>query len=147
MSSEEKAHAVIASGATPTSSIAAGTNDFHCSYCHMQEDLLKRTAKQIIIKLQGQLAPCEGCSGAKGIRKPVKPVTQIRAVRPAERCFVDLVGPTSVQSSRGKEYMMIVRDGMSRFARVFSSVPKTRQPRIFQRTWEGRSTQGRGPEE
>ena len=85
----------------------------------MPEDLLRKTAKQIGVKLQGQLVPCQGCSGAKRIRKPVKPFTYIRAAKPAERFFIDLSGPKSVQSPGGKEYMAIVRDDFSRFTRVF----------------------------
>ena len=117
-SSEEKVHAVITPGARPTPSTAADINDFYCCHGHMHEDLLRKTAKQIGVKLQGQLVPCQGRSEAKGIRKPVKPFTYIRAVKPAERCFVDLSGPKWVQSPGGKEYMM-VRDGFSRFTRVF----------------------------
>ena len=77
------------------------------------------TAKQIGVKFQGQLAPCQGCSKANVIRTPVKPFTNTRATKPAERCFGDLAGPKSVQSLGGKEYMMIVRDNCSRFTRVF----------------------------
>ena len=75
----------------------------------MHEDLLHKTAKQIRVKLQGQLVPCQGCSEAKGIRKPAKPFTYTRAAKPAERCFVNISGPKSVQSPVGKEYMVIVR--------------------------------------
>ena len=85
----------------------------------MHADLLSKTAKQIGMKLQGQLVPCHGCSEAKWIRKPVKPFTYTRATKPAERCYVDLSGPKSVKSTGGMEYMMIVRDAFSRFARVF----------------------------
>ena len=86
--SEENVHAVIAPGARPTPSTAADINEFHCSHGHMHEDLLCKTAKQIGVKLQGQLVPCQGCSEAKGVRKPVKPFTYTRATKPAERCFV-----------------------------------------------------------
>ena len=110
---------MIAPGATPTPSTATDINDFHCSHGHMHKDLLRKTAKQIGVKLQGQLAPCQGCSEAKWIRKPVKLVTYTRAVKPAERCFVDLAGTNSVQSPREKEYRMIVRCDFSRFARMF----------------------------
>ena len=86
----------------------------------MQEDLLRKTAKQMRVKLQGQLVPCQGCSEAKGIRKPVKPFTYTRAPKPGERCFVDLSGPKSVKSPGGKECMMVVRDDFSQFTRTFS---------------------------
>ena len=115
-SSEEKVHAVIAPGARPTPLTAADINEFYCSHGHMHEDLLRKMAKQIGVKLQG--VPYQGCSEAKGIRKPVKPFTYTRAAKPAEPCFVDLSGPKFVQSPGGKEYMMIVRDDFSRFTRV-----------------------------
>ena len=118
-SSEENLHAVIAPGARPTPPSAADINEFHCSHGHMHADLLRKTAKQMGVKLQGQLVPCQGCSEAKGIRKPVKPFTYTRVTKPAERCFVVLSGPKSVKSMGGKEYMMIVRDDYSRFTRVF----------------------------
>ena len=117
-SSEENVHAVIAPGARPTPSTAADINEFHCSHGRMHEDLLRKTAKKIGVKLQGQLVPCQGCSEAKGIKKTVKPFTYTRAAKPAERCCVDLSGPKSVKSTRGKKYMMIVRDDFSRFTGV-----------------------------
>ena len=95
-SSEENVHAVIAPRARPTPSTAADLHDFHCSHGHMHEDLLRKTAEQIGLKLRGQLVPCQGCSEAKGIRKPVKLFTYTRTAKPAERCFVDLSGPKSV---------------------------------------------------
>ena len=117
-SSGENVHALIAPGARPTPS-AADINEFHCSHGHMHEDLLRKTAKKIEVKLRGQLVPCQGCSEAKGIRKPVKPFTYTRATKSAERCFVDLSRTKSVKSMGGKEYRMIVRDDYSRFTRVF----------------------------
>ena len=136
-SSEENVHAVIAPGARPTPPSAADINEFHCSHGHMHEDLLRKKAKQMRVKLQGQLVPCQRCSEAKGIRKHVKPFTYTRATEPAERCFVDLSGPKSVKSMGEKKYMMIVRDDYFRDSpRYISSVPKTRQPRIFRSTWQ-----------
>ena len=110
---------MFAPGARPTPPSTVDINEFHCSHGHMHEDLLRKTAKQIGVKLRGQLVPCQGCSEAKRIRKPVKTLTYTRAAKPAERCFVDLSGPKSVKSMGGKEYMMIVRDDYSRFTRVF----------------------------
>ena len=105
ISSKEKVHAVIAPWARPTPSTAADINDFHCSHGHMHEDLPRKMAKKIGVKLQGQLAPCQGCLEAKAIRKPVKSVTHTRAAKPVEQCFVDLAGPKCVQSSEGKDYV------------------------------------------
>ena len=73
-SSEEYVHAVIAPGARQTPSTAADINEFHCTHGHMHEDLLRKTAKQIGVKLQRQLVPCQGCSEAKGIRKPCQTI-------------------------------------------------------------------------
>ena len=110
-SSEENLHAVITPGARPTS-LAADINELHCPHGHMHEDLLRKTAKQIGVKLQGQLVPSQGCSEAKGIKKSVKSFTYTRATKPAARCF-GLSGPKSVSSMGGTKYMMIVRDDYS----------------------------------
>ena len=107
-SSEEYVHAVIAPGARQTPSTAADINEYHCTHGHMHEDLLRMTAKQIRVKLQRQLVPCQGCSEVKWIRKSVKASTYARVAKPAEGCFVDLPEPKSVKSTGGKEYMMIV---------------------------------------
>ena len=113
----------------------------------MHEGLLRKTAKQIGVKLQGQPMPCQRCSEAKGIRKPVKPFTYTRATKPAERCFVDLSGPKSVEPMGGKEYIMIVIDDFLRFTRVFSSVPRRDSHAFSQVPGRNRSPQGRGGEE
>ena len=110
---------MIASGARSTPPTADDINEFHCSHGHMHEDLLRKTAKQIGVKLQGQLGLCQGCSEVEGLRKAVKSFTYTRAAKPAERCFVDLSRPKSVKSTGEKEYMMIVRYDVSRFTRVF----------------------------
>ena len=145
---EEIVHAVNAPWGTPTRSTAADINDFHCSHGHMHEDLLCKTAKQTGVKLVGQLAPCQGCSEAKGIRNPVKPVTRTRrVVKAAERCFVDPAGPKSVQSPRRKGRMMILRDNYRDSPGYFSSLPKTRQPCIFQSICGDPAPQGRDGEE
>ena len=109
---------MIAPGARPIPSTAANINEFNCSHGHMHEDLLPKTAKQIGLKVQGQLVACQGCWEAKGVRKPVKQFSCTRATTPAERCFVDLSGRKSVKSMGGKEYMRIARHDFSRFARV-----------------------------
>ena len=123
---------MIAPGATLTPSTAADINDFHCSHGHMHKDLLRKAAKQVEANLRGQLVPCQECSDAKGISKLVKPLTHTRAVKPTERCFVDLAGPKSVRSPGGKEYMMLVEMIFCDSPRgYFFSVLKTRQPCIF----------------
>ena len=117
--SEENVHAVIAPEARSTPPTAADMNEFHCSHGHMHENLLRKTAKQIGVELQGQLGLCQGYSEVKGLRKAVKSITYTLAAEPAERCFVDLSRPKPVKSTGEKEYMMIVRDDVSRFTRVF----------------------------
>ena len=88
---------MIASGARSTPPTADDINEFNCSHDHMHEDLLRKTAKQIGVKFQGQLGLCQGCSEVKGLKKAVKSFTYTRAAKPAERCFVDLSRPKSVK--------------------------------------------------
>ena len=65
-SSEENAHAVISPGARSTALTAADINELHCSRIHMHEDLLRKTTKQIGVKLQVQLVLFKGARRQKG---------------------------------------------------------------------------------
>ena len=55
---------------------------------------------------------------AKGLRKPIARSTHTRAAKKLQRVFVDLSGPRTVQSIRGKRYTLIVRYECTRFTRV-----------------------------
>ena len=69
------------------------------------------------MKLKRELAPCSGCSQAKESREPTKQCITTRAVKPGGRVFVNR-GGEPVQSPGRKKYMMIVKDGKSRFTKV-----------------------------
>ena len=56
---------------------------------------------------------------AKGLRKPIARSTHTRAAKKLQRVFVDLSGPTAVQSIGGNRYTLIVRDDCTRFIRVY----------------------------
>ena len=62
--SDDYACAVLAPGVLPSPQVV-NINDFHRSYGHAHEDLLRKTAKANGVQLQGQLEPCQGCSEAK----------------------------------------------------------------------------------
>ena len=64
-SNEEKVHTVIAPCARSTQSTAADINDVHYSYGHLHEDLLRKTVRQIGVKLQEQLAPSRVLGGER----------------------------------------------------------------------------------
>ena len=65
-SSEENVHAAISPGARSIPSTDADINELHCSHIHMHEGLLRKMAKQIGLKLQGQLVPFKGDCRRKG---------------------------------------------------------------------------------
>ena len=48
------------------------------------------TLKQVGVKLEGELALCNGCLQVTRSRKPIKLYTTTRAVKPGGRVFVDL---------------------------------------------------------
>ena len=56
---------------------------------------------------------------AKGLRKSIAWSTHARAAKKLQRVFVDLSGPRTVQSIRGKRYTLIVRDDCTRFTRLY----------------------------
>ena len=62
------------------------------SLAHSHALTLRETARQMGIKVTGDLVPCAGCSEAEGIKMPVPWSTRCRAKKPLERLFVDLSG-------------------------------------------------------
>ena len=124
--------AVIAPGAPPNPRVV-DINDFHCSYAHTHEDLLRQTAKKLGVELRGELRPCRGCLEGKGLRRPTRRSTHSRAVKPASRGFEDLMGPKPIRSRGGKWYMMIVRNDYSRYARVYFLRSKDEAVRYFRK--------------
>ena len=78
-------HTVVALEGIPIPQVV-NINDLHYSHGHTCEALLRKTAKQIGVKLEGELASCSGCSLAKRSRKTIKPYTTTRAVKRASVC-------------------------------------------------------------
>ena len=97
--------AVLAPGKMRTIDI----NDLHVSLTHSHADTLHEMARQMGIKVFGELVSCAGCSEAKGRRMAVPWTTECRSTRLLERLFVDLSGkqPTS---AGGAEYLMMIVD-------------------------------------
>ena len=67
----DTACAVIASGQAKSPPSPTDINNFHCTYIHTHEVLLKKTAEQQGVNLSGELHKCRVCSMAKGLRKTI----------------------------------------------------------------------------
>ena len=78
--------AVLRPGATTSADI----NDLHVSLGHTHEENLRKTAKQMGIRVTGTLVPCSECAAAKGIRRSVSRSTARRATKPLELLYGDL---------------------------------------------------------
>ena len=94
-------------------------NDFHVSYGHAHEALLRETAKRMGVKLSGTLKPCSGCSLGKGLRKGIPSSTSTRAVKKLGRVFVDVSGPKPIPSIGGNNYTCLIRDDFTRMTWVY----------------------------
>ena len=105
-------------------------NDLHVSLAHSHADTLRETARQMGIKVFGELVSCAGCSEAKGRRMAVPWTTECRSTRPLERLFVDLSGkqPTS---AGGAEYLMMIVDDYSRLGWPYFLRRKSDVPEVF----------------
>ena len=57
-------------------------HDLHVSLAHSYAVTLRDTARQMGIKVTGDLVPCAGCSEAEGIKMPVPWSTRCRAKNP-----------------------------------------------------------------
>ena len=88
---------------------------FHTSHGHVYRKLLRSTAKQLGLVLEGSLRGCEGCSVAKYLGKTIGRTTSTKAVKVFGRLFVDICGEKSVESIGGKRYMLLICDDFSRF--------------------------------
>ena len=106
--------ATIAPGKIPSES-PVDINTFHTSRGHVHEKLLRSTAKQLGVVLEGSLRECEGCSVAKGLGKPIGRTTSTRTDKVFGRLFVDICGTKSVESIGGKRYMLLMWGDFSRF--------------------------------
>ena len=85
--------ATIAAGKIPSIS-PVDINTFHTSHPHVHEKLLRPTAKQLGVVLEGSLRECEGCSVAKGLGKPISRTTSTRqgSIRYLVVCSLIFVG-------------------------------------------------------
>ena len=123
--------ATIAPGKIPSVS-PVGINTFHTSHGHVHEKLLRSTAKQLGVVLEGSLRECEGCSVAKGLGKPIGRTTSTRADKVFDRLFVDICGAKSVESIGGKRYMLLICDDFSRFTWTYFMRQKSDAVTLFE---------------
>ena len=63
----------------PNFNMDVDINDFHCSFGHVHEVLLRETAKQRNVNLTGTLRECQGCSIVKERAKPTSTTMGTRA--------------------------------------------------------------------
>ena len=130
-SSMEIACAVFAPGQLPNKS-AININDFHCAAGHSQEVLLRKTAEQQGMVLEGEMLKCRGGSMAKGLRKGMKQSTHTRENNELRRAFVESSGPKAVESLGRKRFTLIVRDDFSRYKWVYFMRHKSDAAELFE---------------
>ena len=124
--------ATIAPGGKPSNfNMDVDINDFHCSFGHVHERILRGRAKQRNANLTGTLRECQGCPIAKGRAKPISKTTGTRAVKPGDRFLLDACGEESVQSVGGKKYLLMIRDDLIRFNAAYFMRSKNEVSRYF----------------
>ena len=95
--------ATIAPGVKPSNfDMYVDIKDFHCSFGHVHEGLLRKTAKQRNVNLTGTLQECQGCPIAKGRAKTISTTTETQAVEPGGRVFLDMFGERVCSRSGGR---------------------------------------------
>ena len=77
-STKEDDCAVLAPGKLPNKPVV-NINNYHCAAGHSGEGLLRKTAEQQGIVLEGKLLKRKGCSMAKCLRRGIKQFTHTRA--------------------------------------------------------------------
>ena len=111
--------ATIAPGVKPANfNIDDDITDFHYSFGHVHEGLMREPAKQKNVNLISTLQECQWDAIAKGCAKPISTLTGTRAAKLGGRDLLDFCGENSVQTIGGRKYMLIIRDGFTRFIAV-----------------------------
>ena len=132
----QTAASVIAPGSRPFSVGKAvkriDVNTFHFSSGHLNERLLRKTAKKQGVILTGVLQPCGGCLEAKGLRIGVPRRTASRARWPMETVHIDLAGPYE-PSMGGSVYLIMFVDSASRWMRSYGMASKAETTKYVQR--------------
>ena len=77
---EEEVGSVLAAltPSNPPLATKMDVNEFHNSYGHASESLLRATAKRLGVELTGEMHACTGCSKAKAYRKGIAHETKCR---------------------------------------------------------------------
>ena len=96
---------------------------FYVSLAHAYSSVLKTTAEQHGIQLEGELAPCSRCSMAKGIRAPTPHHTTTRAVAPMDMVHIDTAGLFQ-ESLGGSRCVVMFVNSASRFQRPYETWDK-----------------------
>lgn len=92
----------------------ADNNLLHCAHGDSHVAQLRETARQLNVKLNGELRPCDGYMQNKGLRKAIPKHTH--AHKKLGRVFVDLTGPKNPVSQEGNAYAMLTKDDATRLA-------------------------------
>ena len=82
---DEKANATIAPTPTSSGHKTVDINDFHVAHAHAHKGVLKKTAKQMGINLEGEMHECKGCSMVEGLRMSIPKKTDNRASKPSKK--------------------------------------------------------------
>ena len=97
--------ATIAPGVKPSNfDMYIDIKDFHCSFGHVHEGLLRETAKQRNVNLTGTLQECQGCSIAKGRAKPISRQRKHEQLNPAAVFFLIFLGKECAVDRGGEVY-------------------------------------------
>ena len=82
---------------------------------HPGEDITRRTAQVVGLRLTGKWNACEECSEARVMRHAVPKSTETRADKRAGRVFIDLARTFHVESLAGSRFAMLCVDDFSRY--------------------------------
>ena len=88
-------------------------NEAHDIFNHLDPDALRKTCKNLGVKLPGTFQLCPGCMYAKAKQKNVNKLSKARATAPGERFFID-TSCRYPKSMGGNAYWLKIVDDYSR---------------------------------
>lgn len=123
-------HPIAVAVLVPVKMQRVDINDPHISLARFHAENLRETARQMVIKVVGELIQYTGCSEAKGRGVVVLWTASCRSTRPPERLFVNLSGKKA-RSPGGVEYLIVIVNDYSRLAWPYFLKKKSDVPAVF----------------
>ena len=103
---------------TRNEEIGMEVNDYHRKLSHLNEEIMRNTAKHYTQELKGKMNVCEDCSISNIKKNRIPKETTRRATKKGEMWYMDLSSIKAENVSNSKFWVLMV-DNSTRFMKTF----------------------------